>query len=63
MESDLALSRHVLYVHKYVRTPDAVRPLEPSTIKHYIATARQVSLFHIDIYVLPEVSAVTPYSS
>ena len=43
MESDLALSRHVLYVHKHVKTPQAAfRPVEPSTIKQYIAAARQL---------------------
>lgn len=43
MESDLALSRHVLYVHKHVKSPQtAFRPVEPSTIKQYIASARQL---------------------
>jgi DNA replication licensing factor MCM7 len=43
MEADLALSRHVLHVHKHVRTPQqAFRLLEPSTIKTYISAARNV---------------------
>jgi DNA replication licensing factor MCM7 len=43
MEADLALSRHVLHVHKHVRTPQhALRLLEPSTIKTYISAARNV---------------------
>jgi DNA replication licensing factor MCM7 len=43
METDLALSRHVLYVHKHVKTPQtAFRPVEPATIKQFIAAARQL---------------------
>ena len=44
MASDLALSRHVLHVHKYLTTPVLdFKPLEPATIKHYVAAARNVS--------------------
>jgi DNA replication licensing factor MCM7 len=41
-ENDLALSRHVLHVHKYLRNPDkSFTPLPPSAIKQYISYARQ----------------------
>jgi hypothetical protein len=44
MTSDLALSRHVLHVHKYLKTPVLeFKPLEPATIKHYVAAARNVN--------------------
>jgi DNA replication licensing factor MCM7 len=43
MEADLALSRHVLYVHKHTKTPETtIRPVDPITIKNYIAAARNV---------------------
>lgn len=43
LETDLALSRHVLHVHKYLRKPDAnFTPLKPSAVKQYIAAARTV---------------------
>mmetsp|Transcript_5081 Transcript_5081/g.7769 ORF Transcript_5081/g.7769 Transcript_5081/m.7769 type:complete len:734 (+) Transcript_5081:104-2305(+) len=44
LSSDLALSRHVLHVHKYLQTPTLdFTPLEPSTIKHYVAAARNIN--------------------
>ena len=43
MTNDLALSKHVLHVHKFLVNPNlAFVPLEPNTIKQYIAAARQV---------------------
>jgi DNA replication licensing factor MCM7 len=43
LTTDLALARHVLHVHKYLRNPNLeFTPLEPSTIKHYIAAARNL---------------------
>lgn len=41
MELDLALSRHVLHVHRYLKNPDrATQPIEPAAMKQYIAAAR-----------------------
>jgi DNA replication licensing factor MCM7 len=41
MENDLALSKHVLHVHKYLRNPDAAfTPIKPSEMKQFIAHAR-----------------------
>jgi hypothetical protein len=39
----MALSRHVLHVHKYLSTPALeFKPLEPAVIKQYIAAARNM---------------------
>lgn len=60
LESDLALSRHVLHVHKYKKKPGHEhQPLDPSTIKQYIAAARslepsipkQLSNYVVEAYV------------
>jgi DNA replication licensing factor MCM7 len=41
IEADLALSRHVLHVHKYRKKPEnELRPLDPESIKQYISAAR-----------------------
>ena len=44
MSMDLALSKHVLHVHRYSRNPDAVfTPIKPSAMKQFIAVARTIS--------------------
>lgn len=44
MENDLALSKHVLHVHKYLRNPTkAIESFSPAIVKQYIASARTVS--------------------
>ena len=44
LTSDLALSKHVLHVHKFLRNPDqAFTPLSPLAIKQYIAAARTLN--------------------
>jgi len=41
MESDLALAKHVLHVHKFLKNPDrAFTPLSPSEVKKCIAAAK-----------------------
>lgn len=48
LQSDLALSKHVLHVHKYLRNPElAFTPVEPMAIKQYIAHARNVEHFSL----------------
>ena len=43
LDIDLALSRHVLHVHKYRKKPDRdVEPLSPESMKQYIAAARTI---------------------
>ncbi len=43
-EKDLALSRHVLHVHRFLKNPKQVStPLPPSAFKQYIAAARTLS--------------------
>ena len=45
MEKDLALSRHVLHVHKHRKNPKQINtPLKPDAFKQYIAAARTVRL-------------------
>lgn len=40
-EKDTALSKHVLYVHKFLQNPkQATAPLPPIVLKKYIAAAR-----------------------
>jgi DNA replicative helicase MCM subunit Mcm2 (Cdc46/Mcm family) len=65
LEQDLALSRHVLHVHKHLKKPDSTfQPLPPSAVKQYIAAARTVNLFastslqllyHPEIQLEPEI--------
>ena len=44
MEKDLALSRHVLHVHRYLKNPKlAHTPLHPSMVKQYISIARAIT--------------------
>ena len=41
MESDLALSKHVLHVHKYLRNPNtSFIPIRPTAMKKFISVAR-----------------------
>ena len=41
-EKDLALSRHVLHVHKFLKNPEkSLPPLPPAVVKKYIAAARR----------------------
>ena len=43
LDNDLALSRHVLHVHKYRKKPDHdAEPLSPESMKQYIAAARSI---------------------
>ena len=60
LDNDLALSRHVLHVHKYRKKPDhESEPLSPESMKEYIAAARSldpvipkdVSSYIIEAYV------------
>ena len=44
METDLALSKHVLHVHKFLRNPDtAFVPIPPMAMKQFISVARTLS--------------------
>lgn len=44
IDLDLALSRHVLHVHKYKRNPEQIfKPIPPNAIKQYIAAARTIN--------------------
>jgi DNA replication licensing factor MCM7 len=44
METDLALSRHVLHVHRYLKNPkSAFTPLSPAMVKQYISIARAIT--------------------
>ena len=44
MEMDLALSKHVLHVHRFLRNPDRdFTPIMSSTVKQYISIARTVA--------------------
>lgn len=43
LDNDLALSRHVLHVHKYRKKPEnESEPLSPESMKQYIAAARSI---------------------
>ncbi len=44
VDNDRAMSMHVLHVHKFLRTPDpAINPIDPASIKQYIAHARDLN--------------------
>ena len=44
MDNDLALSRHVLHVHKYLKNPKtAFNPLHPTMVKQYISIAKTIT--------------------
>ena len=44
METDAALSRHVLHVHKYLKNPDkSFIPILPKVMKQFIAVARNIT--------------------
>ena len=44
METDAALSRHVLHVHKYLKNPDKnFTPITPAAMKHFISVARNIT--------------------
>ena len=44
MDTDAALSRHVLHVHKYLKNPDkSFIPILPAVMKQYIAVARNIT--------------------
>ena len=44
METDAALSRHVLHVHKYLKNPDKnFTPITPTAMKQFIAVARSIT--------------------
>jgi DNA replication licensing factor MCM7 len=44
METDLALSRHVLHVHRYLKKPEtAHNPLSATQVKQYISIARAIA--------------------
>ena len=44
METDLALSKHVLHVHKFLRNPDtAFIPIPPMAMKQFISVARALA--------------------
>ncbi len=44
VEKDLALSKHVLFVHKHLRNPKQVNaPIPPTAFKQYIAAARTLN--------------------
>jgi len=44
MEMDLALSKHVLHVHRFLRNPDRdFTPILASTVKQYISIARTIA--------------------
>lgn len=60
LETDLALSRHVLHVHRYRKNPNPeAAPLDPAAVKQYIAAARslepsipkQLSAYLVEAYV------------
>ena len=43
IENDLALSRHVLHVHRFLKNPEATfAPIPPANVKQYISIARTV---------------------
>jgi len=44
MDNDLALSKHVLHVHKYLKNPKtAFTPLNPAMVKQYISIAKAIT--------------------
>lgn len=44
MNQDVALSKHVLHVHRYLRNPDKLNAcIPPAAMKQYIATARTIT--------------------